>query len=161
MIALSAFEDRPTVLEMLRAGAVGYLVKGTVGQDLLGSIAKVFDGGASLSAELIDGVVHELSSQLRREEIQHQQLTARRGEIDRFLSGSGVTMVYQPIVELRSRAVVGMEALAPVPFAAAASTERMVRRGGRDGARRAAGDDGHQERHEGPSRSCPPTCTSR
>ncbi|MGZ6543800.1 MAG: EAL domain-containing protein [Actinomycetota bacterium] len=112
VIALSAFEDRPTVLEMLRAGAVGYLVKGTAGQDLLGSIAKVVDGGASLSAELIDGIVHELSSQLRREEIGHQHLAAQRGEIDRFLSGSGVTMVYQPIVELRTRAVVGMEALA-------------------------------------------------
>jgi EAL domain-containing protein (putative c-di-GMP-specific phosphodiesterase class I)/AmiR/NasT family two-component response regulator len=112
VIALSAFEDRPTVLEMLRAGAVGYLVKGTATQDLLGSITKVVDGGASLSAELIDGIVHELSSQLRREEIEHQQLAARRGEIDRFLSGNGVTMVYQPIVDLRSRAVVGMEALA-------------------------------------------------
>ncbi len=112
VIALSAFEDRPTVLEMLRAGAVGYLVKGTAGQDLLGSIAKVVDGGASLSAELIDGIVHELSSQLRREEIGHQHRAAQRGEIDRFLSGSGVTMVYQPIVELRTRAVVGMEALA-------------------------------------------------
>ena len=32
VIALSAFEDRPTVLEMLRAGAVGYLVKGTAGR---------------------------------------------------------------------------------------------------------------------------------
>jgi EAL domain-containing protein (putative c-di-GMP-specific phosphodiesterase class I)/AmiR/NasT family two-component response regulator len=112
VIALSAFEDRLTVLEMLRAGAVGYLVKGTASQDLLGSIAKVFDGGASLSAELIDGIVHELSSQLRREEIEHQQFADRRGEIDRFLSGSGVTMVYQPIVDLRSRAVVGLEALA-------------------------------------------------
>jgi EAL domain-containing protein (putative c-di-GMP-specific phosphodiesterase class I)/AmiR/NasT family two-component response regulator len=112
VIALSAFEDRPTVLEMLRAGAVGYLVKGTASQDLLGSIAKVVDGGASLSVELIDGIVHELSSQLRREEIEHQQLAARRGEIDRFLSGSGVTMVYQPIMDLRSRAVVGLEALA-------------------------------------------------
>ena len=112
VIALSAFEDRPTVLEMLRAGAVGYLVKGSAGQDLLGSIAKVFDGGASLSAELIDGIVHELSSQLRREEIEHQQRAERRGEIDRFLSGSGVTMVYQPIVDLRSRGVVGLEALA-------------------------------------------------
>jgi EAL domain-containing protein (putative c-di-GMP-specific phosphodiesterase class I)/AmiR/NasT family two-component response regulator len=112
VIALSAFEDRPTVLEMLRAGAVGYLVKGIAGQDLLGSIAKVVDGGASLSAELIDGVVHELSSQLRREEIEHQQLADRRGEIDRFLSGSGVTMVYQPIVDLRTRAIVGLEALA-------------------------------------------------
>ena len=112
VIALSAFEDRPTVLEMLRAGAVGYLVKGTASQDLLGSITKVFDGGASLSAELIDGVVHELSSQLRREEIQYQQLAAQRGEIDRFLSGSGLTMVYQPIMNLRTREIVGMEALA-------------------------------------------------
>ena len=112
VIALSAFEDRPTVLEMLRAGAVGYLVKGTTSEDLLGSIAKVADGGASLSAELIDGIVHELSSQLRHEEIEHQQLAARRGEIDRFLSGNGLTMVYQPIVNLRSRAVIGLEALA-------------------------------------------------
>lgn len=112
VIALSAFEDRPTVLEMLRAGAVGYLVKGTAGQDLLGSIAKVVGGGASLSDELIDGIVHELSSQLRREEIEHQQVAARRGEIDRFLAGDGLTMVYQPIVDLRSRAIVGMEALA-------------------------------------------------
>ncbi|MEO8422286.1 MAG: EAL domain-containing protein [Actinomycetota bacterium] len=112
VIALSAFDDRPTVLEMLRAGAVGYLVKGTAGQDLLESITRVVDGGASLSAELIDGVVHELSSQLRREEIEQQQLAARRGEIHRFLSGSGVTMVYQPIVNLRDRAVVGLEALA-------------------------------------------------
>jgi EAL domain-containing protein (putative c-di-GMP-specific phosphodiesterase class I)/AmiR/NasT family two-component response regulator len=112
VIALSAFDDRPTVLEMLRAGAVGYLVKGTAGDDLLGSIAKVVDGGASLSAELIDGIVHELSSQLRREEIEHEQLAARREEIDRFLSGRGVTMVYQPIVNLRDRSVVGLEALA-------------------------------------------------
>ena len=112
VIALSAFEDRPTVLEMLRAGAVGYLVKGTAGQDLMGSIAKVFDGGASLSAELIDGLVHELASKLRHEEIEQQQRAARRDEIDRFLTGRGVTMVFQPIVDLRSQAQVGMEALA-------------------------------------------------
>lgn len=112
VIALSAFEDRPTVLAMLRAGAVGYLVKGTASDDLLGSIAKVFEGGASLSADLIDGIVDELSSQLRRMEIESDHVVARRGEIDRFLSGNGVTMVYQPIVELRSRRIVGLEALA-------------------------------------------------
>jgi EAL domain-containing protein (putative c-di-GMP-specific phosphodiesterase class I)/AmiR/NasT family two-component response regulator len=112
VIALSAFEDRPTVLEMLRAGAVGYLVKGTASEDLVGSITKVFDGGASLSAEVLDGIVHELSSQLRREEIEQEQRHALRGEIDRFLAGEGVTMVYQPIMELRSREIVGWEALA-------------------------------------------------
>ena len=112
VIALSAFEDRPTVLEMLRAGAVGYLVKGTAGEDLIGSISKVFDGGASLSAELLDGIVHELSSQLRREEIELEQRHALRGEIDRFLTGEGLTMVFQPIMELRNRQIVGWEALA-------------------------------------------------
>ena len=112
VIALSAFEDRPTVLEMLRAGAVGYLVKGTASEHLLDSITKVFDGGASLSAEVLDGIVHELSSQLRREEIEQEHRHALRGEIDRFLAGDGVTMVYQPIMELRSRQIVGWEALA-------------------------------------------------
>jgi EAL domain-containing protein (putative c-di-GMP-specific phosphodiesterase class I)/AmiR/NasT family two-component response regulator len=112
VIALSAFEDRPTVLAMLRAGAVGYLVKSSTGEDLLGSIAKVFDGGASLSAEVVDGVVHELSSQLRREEIEQERRDARREEIGRFISGDGVTMVFQPILDLRTREVVGVEALA-------------------------------------------------
>ena len=112
VIALSAFEDRPTVLEMLRAGAVGYLVKGSASEDLVLSISKVFDGGASLSAEVLDGIVHELASQLRREEIERDERSARRGEIDRFLAGDGLTMVFQPIVDLRSRAMVGTEALA-------------------------------------------------
>ena len=67
VIALSAFEDRPTVLEMLRAGAVGYLVKGTAGEEIIGSIQKVMAGGASLSSEVIAGIVHELTQQLRAE----------------------------------------------------------------------------------------------
>jgi EAL domain-containing protein (putative c-di-GMP-specific phosphodiesterase class I)/FixJ family two-component response regulator len=112
VIALSAFEDRPTVLEMLRAGAVGYLVKGTGADEIIGSIERVADGGTSLSAEVVGGIVHELSSQLRREEIEREQLEARRSEIKRFVDGEGVAMVFQPIVELRSRAVVGVEALA-------------------------------------------------
>ena len=112
VIALSAFEDRPTVLEMLRAGAVGYLVKGTGAEIIVDSIARVAGGGTSLSTEVISGVVHELSSQLRREEIEREELEARQGEIRRFLAGEGLTMAYQPIVDLRTRAVVGMEALA-------------------------------------------------
>ncbi len=112
VIALSAFEDRPTVLEMLRAGAVGYLVKGTGADEILGSIDRVMGGGASLSAEVVGGIVAELTSQLRREEIEREQVDAARGEIERFMAGDGLSMVYQPIVDLRSRSVVGMEALA-------------------------------------------------
>jgi EAL domain-containing protein (putative c-di-GMP-specific phosphodiesterase class I)/FixJ family two-component response regulator len=112
VIALSAFEDRPTVLEMLRAGAVGYLVKGMAAEEIVGSIERVADGGTSLSAEVVGGIVHELSSQLRREEIEREQLEARRDEIRRFVDGEGVAMAFQPIVELQTRAVVGLEALA-------------------------------------------------
>ena len=112
VIALSAFEDRPTVLEMLRAGAVGYLVKGTTGEEIIGSIQKVMAGGASLSAEVISGIVAELSKQLRREDAEQQRVDVRRGEIERFVAGEGVTMAFQPIVDLTTEAVVGVEALA-------------------------------------------------
>jgi EAL domain-containing protein (putative c-di-GMP-specific phosphodiesterase class I) len=111
VIALSAFEDKPTVLEMLRAGAVGYLVKGAAADQILGSIAKVVDGRASLSAEVIDAIVDELQSQLRREEIEQEQRDARRREIGRFVAGEAVTTVFQPIVDLRTREILGMEAL--------------------------------------------------
>jgi EAL domain-containing protein (putative c-di-GMP-specific phosphodiesterase class I)/CheY-like chemotaxis protein len=112
VIALSAFEDRPTVLEMLRSGAVGYLVKGTPAEDILASIARVADGGTSLSAEVVGGIVHELTSQLRREEIEREQIETRRGEIRRFLDGEGLSMAFQPIVELATSRLVGYEALA-------------------------------------------------
>ena len=112
VIALSAFEDRPTVLEMLRAGAVGYLVKGTGGEEIVGSIQKVMAGGASLSSEVIAGIVSELTKQLRREDDEREQLDARRAEIQRFVDGDGVSMAFQPIVDLTTGATVGLEALA-------------------------------------------------
>ena len=112
VIALSAFEDRPTVLAMLRAGAVGYLVKGTGAEEIVGSIERVMAGGTSLSPEVIGGIVQELTSQLRKEEIEQEHLDARRGEIERFMAGDGLSMVFQPIMDLRTRSIVGMEALA-------------------------------------------------
>jgi EAL domain-containing protein (putative c-di-GMP-specific phosphodiesterase class I) len=112
VIALSAYEDRTNVLEMLRAGAVGYLVKGTAADELVDGIAKVARGGTSLSAEVMSGVVSELATQLRREEIEREADEALRGDIERFVSGHGIWMVFQPIMELATRQEIGMEALA-------------------------------------------------
>jgi EAL domain-containing protein (putative c-di-GMP-specific phosphodiesterase class I)/CheY-like chemotaxis protein len=112
VIALSAFEDRTTVLEMLRAGAVGYLVKGTDGEDIVESIHRVASGRASMSAGVVDGIVLELSSQLRREEVERQRFVERATEIQRFAEGDGIAIHVQPIVDLLTREPIGFEALA-------------------------------------------------
>ena len=112
VIALSAYEDRANVLEMLRAGAVGYLVKGAGADELVEGIRRVARGGTILSSEVVDGVVSELAAQLRREEIEQEEGEALRGDVERFVSGHGVWIVFHPIVELGSGDRVGVEALA-------------------------------------------------
>jgi EAL domain-containing protein (putative c-di-GMP-specific phosphodiesterase class I)/ActR/RegA family two-component response regulator len=112
VIALSAYEDRKNVMEMLRAGAVGYLVKGTAADELVHGIEMVAQGGTSLSAEVLGGVVAELATQLRREEIEQEAGQALRGDIERFVSGHGVWMVFHSIVDLETRREIGVEALA-------------------------------------------------
>ena len=112
VIALSAYEDRTNVLEMLRAGAVGYLVKGTAADELVQGIEKVAQGCTSLSAEVMSGVVAELATQLRREEIERDADLALRGDIERLVTGHGLSMVYHPIMDLETREEIGVEALA-------------------------------------------------
>ena len=112
VIALSAHEDRETVLEMLRAGAVSYLVKGTAPDEIVRSIGRAAQGQASLSSEVMDGIVHELTSKLRREEVATVDRLSREQTVRRLIDGDGLTMHFQPIVDLRTGAVVGSEALA-------------------------------------------------
>jgi EAL domain-containing protein (putative c-di-GMP-specific phosphodiesterase class I) len=112
VLALSAYEDRTTVLEMLRAGAVGYLVKGTAPEEIVASIGRAVRGQTSLSAEVMGSVVHELSSQLRRQASETEARTQVMDRIRHVVDGDGMSIVFQPIMDLRDRAVVGMEALA-------------------------------------------------
>src|SRR2546423_1319495 len=49
VLALSAHGEREAVLEMVRAGAVGFLVKGIPGEELLMAIHRSARGEASLS----------------------------------------------------------------------------------------------------------------
>ena len=112
VIALSAHEDRETVLEMLRAGAVSYLVKGTAPDEIVRSIGRAAQGQASLSNEVMDGIVHELTTKLRREEGVTVDRLARQNRVRQLIEGDGMTMYFQPIVDLGSGAVVGSEALA-------------------------------------------------
>lgn len=73
-VALSAYEERGWVVEMVGAGALGYLVKGTDVNELLEAIRRAARDQASLSARVIGEIVREIVE--RRE----SELTRRRGQ---------------------------------------------------------------------------------
>jgi DNA-binding NarL/FixJ family response regulator len=82
VVALSAYEDRTTVLEMLRAGVAGYLVKGTSAGEIVEAIRRSVRGQASLSTEVTAEVIHELVNLLDRSE----RMTRELHDLDRTKS---------------------------------------------------------------------------
>jgi len=113
VIALSASDDRATVLEMLEAGVVGYLVKGDSIGSILESIERAATGHSSLSVEVTGEVIEELVQELivrrRSEEKQRTRRERVRHAID---VETAIDMVLQPICALDGCVVVGAEALA-------------------------------------------------
>src|SRR5712691_4703152 len=65
VVALSAFEDRSAVFEMLRAGAVSYLVKG---EEIVRTIERAAAGESTLSSSVTSEVLHELAHHLEERE---------------------------------------------------------------------------------------------
>jgi EAL domain-containing protein (putative c-di-GMP-specific phosphodiesterase class I) len=113
MLAFSAAGDRQTVLEMLEAGVVGYLVKGSTAEAIASSIERAAAGQGSLSVEVTTGVIDELAGELhvRRRVDRRRRLRERR--IRRVLERPGVlNVVFQPICDLVDWKPVGAEALA-------------------------------------------------
>ncbi len=89
VVALSAYEDRRTVLEMLRAGVVGYIVKGTSAEEILYTIRRSLRGQGSLSVEVTADVIHELATLLERSEAltqELQELNRTKSELIQILS---------------------------------------------------------------------------
>ncbi len=89
VVALSAYEDRRTVLEMLRAGVVAYVVKGTGSEEILYTIRRSMRGQGSLSVEVTADVIHELASLLERSETlarELQELNRTKSELIQILS---------------------------------------------------------------------------
>ncbi|UUY05277.1 EAL domain-containing protein [Svornostia abyssi] len=113
VLALSAANDRATVLEMLEAGAAGYLVKGGPVQEISDAIRRAATGRASLSADVAGEVVDELAGELQLRRRRERRMTSRlarvRGLID---DPAGMAIALQPVCELERGAPVGYEALA-------------------------------------------------
>src|SRR3954452_24250425 len=112
LVALSGRDDRDTVVEMLRAGAAGYVVKGASAAEIVDTVRRTARGEWALSSAVTAGVIDELSARLAGDERR-----ARRGRdiakrIEAALGDGVLGMVFQPICELRTRRAVGYEALA-------------------------------------------------
>lgn len=112
MVALSAYGDRVAVVEMLKAGAVGYLLKGASAKEILRAIRHAGEGQAPLDAEVAGQLIEQLAIQLEREEREAAEGRERSKRIRRLIEGEGLSMVFQPILDLRRGVVVGVEALA-------------------------------------------------
>jgi EAL domain-containing protein (putative c-di-GMP-specific phosphodiesterase class I)/CheY-like chemotaxis protein len=124
VVALSAVDDRSSVLDMLQSGAVGYLVKGASGQEIVEAVCRSVRGLSSLSPQVTGDVIRELVGQLELRD-HEAQVKRRRAEVVRDLLRAGtIGMAFQPIVHLRVGTTVGVEALARFPHKTTRSPDR-------------------------------------
>jgi EAL domain-containing protein (putative c-di-GMP-specific phosphodiesterase class I)/AmiR/NasT family two-component response regulator len=111
IVALSAYGDRASILEMLRAGASAYLVKGSMPDEVTRTIQRVLLGEAAFSADVASTVVRELTDQLAGKEEAEATRSRVLQRIRAVIEQGGVRPVYQPIVDLGRGRVSGVEAL--------------------------------------------------
>jgi signal transduction histidine kinase len=74
VMALTAQEDETVVREMLVAGASGYVLKNSEGDDILAAISEAAGGGAVLSPAVTPTVIDQLTDALDRERQRSKEL---------------------------------------------------------------------------------------
>ena len=110
-IAFSAHSERGIALDMVRAGAVAYVVKGSSPDSVIDTIKRVARGETVLSAEIAGPVLNTLSSQLQRQSDEAAERERVMERIHETIEKRAFTIVFQPIVELATGAISGLEAL--------------------------------------------------
>lgn len=127
LLAYSAASDRASVVQMLRSGARGYLVKGSPAQDLIEGLRRCGDGATALSEGLSEYLIAEMGE---LGEAEHAFSAAAKARYDRFarlLEPGAIQPLYQPVVQLRTGSVAGYEALSDFGSEHPSSTEDTFR----------------------------------
>lgn len=113
VVALSAYDDRGALLQMIDAGAVGYVVKGCPARELLDAIAAAVRGAVPLSPGASASLVRELSERL---DLERRERTRRHDQRELVRTAmTGLRMLFQPIVRLSDGSWEGFEALSRFP----------------------------------------------
>jgi signal transduction histidine kinase len=81
VVALSGHEDQDIVREMLVAGASGYVLKDSDGDDILNAVLKAAEGGAVLSPGVTPRVIEDLTDALERERRRTRELEAAQAAL--------------------------------------------------------------------------------
>ena len=114
ILALSMHENREFMLKMLKAGALGYVVKIGAAKEISAAVKMVLDGRVYLSPSMIDGVVKELiassgSSEApppitaRQMEVLSQIVSGRSMKEIAFATGLSVKTIEKHRMQLMSR----------------------------------------------------------
>jgi|SRR5436190_2412166 len=92
VLVLSMHPEDQFAVRMLKAGAAGYLTKGSAGEELVGAIKKVLAGGRYVSAQLAERMASYLDIDLRK--APHERLSNREFLIMRLIaSGRSVGQI--------------------------------------------------------------------
>jgi EAL domain-containing protein (putative c-di-GMP-specific phosphodiesterase class I)/CheY-like chemotaxis protein len=111
VIAHSMYDDRGAVMHMVRAGAIGYVLKGSRREQIVSALERARNGEASLSGHVASLVVSELAAHLRDQEREAERKRQDLAAVRRLAGGEGLELRFEPIVDLVLETMVGVEAI--------------------------------------------------
>jgi len=110
IIAYSGSDQRDALIDMLTAGASGYVLKSDQTSELVRSIKEAARGGVVVSGHVVAEAVEEVVRRLRSEADAATADRVIREDIEGFIDGE-LRMVFQPILHLQGRQAWAIEAL--------------------------------------------------
>jgi DNA-binding NarL/FixJ family response regulator len=84
VLILTAFDDDPYVMAVLKAGANGYVLKTASPKEIIKAVRDVYAGKSALDAEIVQKMVAQVSSRIPEQPI--EKLTERELEVLTFVA---------------------------------------------------------------------------
>lgn len=105
IIILTAFSQNHLVLETIRAGADGYLLKNIKSSELIENIVKVYEGDSVLDAAVTEGVFNNIITPDVKNELKDNCLSLREKEILQILSQGKTNCEIADILDISEKTV--------------------------------------------------------
>jgi EAL domain-containing protein (putative c-di-GMP-specific phosphodiesterase class I)/DNA-binding NarL/FixJ family response regulator len=111
VLAHSEAGDHEDIIRMLRAGASGYVVRDAAPEKLLSALRETVAGNTVFDDVVGRGVINEFMDQVGEGNRAYDERVMKRARIRSVMERGQLEIVFQPIVALASRMIVGYEAL--------------------------------------------------